>query len=82
MLFNHWIFTIKTQPVENSLHMRIVGFEVEPRSYAPGEEVRMDWKSHKNLYLEDLGENTRFQFTYSIKSVVDMETEWNMRMDN
>ena len=34
ILYNHWNIVIKTQQVENSLHQRVVGFEVEPRSYA------------------------------------------------
>lgn len=34
ILYNHWNIIIKTQEVENSLHQRIVGFEVEPRSFA------------------------------------------------
>lgn len=38
-LYNHWLITIKKQPVEHSSRMRIVGFEVEPRSYYPGEKI-------------------------------------------
>ena len=37
ILFNHWIFTVKTQPVTGSRdEVYIVGFEVEPRSYRHG----------------------------------------------
>ena len=36
VLFNHFNLIIKTQPVPESKNMRIVGFEVEPRSYWPG----------------------------------------------
>ena len=37
ILFNHWIFTVKTQPVAGSRdEVYIVGFEVEPRSYRHG----------------------------------------------
>jgi len=36
------------------VHMRIVGFEVEPRSYWPDENITIDLKNHKLLYLEDL----------------------------
>jgi hypothetical protein len=34
ILYNHWNIIITTQPVEDSLHQRILGFDVEPRSYA------------------------------------------------
>ena len=33
ILYNHWNFVIKTAQVEQSLHYRIIGFTVEPRSY-------------------------------------------------
>lgn len=39
-LYNHWLITVKKQQVEGSEYrMRIVGFEVEPRSYYPGEKI-------------------------------------------
>ena len=72
ILYNHWIITIKTKPVEESKHMQIVGFEVEPRSYAIGESPTLDYSPHKVLYLEDLQnmdddkEKRTFSFTYSI----------------
>ena len=34
ILYNHWNFVIKTAQVEQSLHYRIIGFTVEPRSYS------------------------------------------------
>lgn len=34
ILYNHWNINIDVQEVEDSLHRRIVGFTVEPRSYA------------------------------------------------
>ena len=34
ILYNHWNIVITTSPVEDSLHQRILGFDVEPRSYA------------------------------------------------
>jgi len=83
-LYNHWLITVKTQPVENSLHMRIVGFEVEPRSYRPEDPVTLTWNKHTPLYLEDLkkGDKQTFSFTYSIQSVVDNETMWASRMEH
>lgn len=51
VLYNHWIITVKTQAVEDAKHQRIVGFEVEPRSYANGESVTMDFHEHIPLYL-------------------------------
>ena len=37
ILYNHWNINIDVQEVEGSLHRRIVGFTVEPRSYAQDE---------------------------------------------
>ena len=40
VLYNHWVITTRVQPLEgSSKSFRIVGFEVEPRSYGKGEEV-------------------------------------------
>ena len=39
ILYNHWILTIKESPIDETKKVRIVGFEVEPRSYWPGEEI-------------------------------------------
>jgi len=41
ILYNHWILTVKTQKVKDSLHRKIVGFEVEPRSYLGS--TRHEW---------------------------------------
>ena len=91
VLYNHWVITIKTQPVEDSAHMRIVGFEVEPRSYAVGESPTTEYHNHPLLYIEDLakeeegdvkGEKRTFAFTYSVQTVTDTETAWTMRMEH
>ena len=84
-LFNHWIFTIRTQPVENSDQVYIVGFDVEPRSYAPGEMVLTKYEVHEPLYLDDLkgkGRDGEFSFTYTIQTIHDSNTEWAHRMDH
>ena len=54
LLYNHWIFTVETQPIENSKDFYIVGFSVEPRSFkeklirsAPYHAV------HDELYLDE-----------------------------
>ena len=63
--------------------MRIVGFEVEPRSYWPKESVTLEYTKHKPLYLDELqGDDTTFAFTYSINSVIDNTTMWGTRMDH
>ena len=63
--------------------MRIVGFEVEPRSYWPKESVTLEYTQHKPLYIDELksGETT-FAFTYSINSVIDNESTWSTRFDH
>ncbi len=70
VLYNHWNIVVKTSPVPESKNHRIVGFEVEPRSYAQGETVNLQFKQHKVLYLDDLlkmdAEKRNFEFTYSI----------------
>ena len=38
-LNNHWNIVVKTQPVPNSKNHRIVGLEVEARSYSQGEKI-------------------------------------------
>lgn len=64
-LYNHWLITVKTQPVEHSARLRIVGFEVEPRSYYPGETITEEYQKHRVLFLEDLRkESITFPFTY------------------
>ena len=70
ILYNHWNIIVKTQEVENSLHRRIVGFEVEPRSFAQDQQIAWEWSGHKPLYLDDLEkkpkDDQQFSFTYSI----------------
>lgn len=88
LLYNHWILTVKTSPVPNSKSHRIVGFEVEPRSYYPDEPLSLEFKKHRPLYLEDLnkmyqeGQIKSFPFSYSIQTVVDNETTWTLRMEH
>mmetsp|Transcript_870 Transcript_870/g.1174 ORF Transcript_870/g.1174 Transcript_870/m.1174 type:complete len:117 (-) Transcript_870:1334-1684(-) len=58
VLYNHWNIVVKTQPMEQTTAVRIVGFEVEPRSYTPSMEParRPNWeyKVHRPLYLDEL----------------------------
>ncbi len=86
IIYNHWNLIVKTSPIPESRNHRIVGFEVEPRSYAPGENVNLEFKQHKALYLDDLlkleGDKRKFDFTYSIQTVVTKETMWSNRMDH
>lgn len=83
-LYNHWILTVKKQKVEGSdVRMRIVGFEVEPRSYYPGEKITADFRPHRVLYLEDLKKgDLTFGFSYVIKNLDDNETMWVNRMEH
>ena len=91
ILFNHWIFTVKTQDVPNSIHKRITGFEVEPRSYRGS--PRHDWhESDPPLIIEQLDKTyrnnsedvdaLRFAFTYSIITKNDPNAVWAGRMDH
>ena len=72
ILYNHWNIVITTAPVEDSLHHRILGFDVEPRSYAQGELRHWDYKGHKPLYVDDLLnlplDQRDFSFTYNIRT--------------
>jgi len=74
ILFNHWNIVVEHQEVENSLHRRIVGFYVEPRSLGKGASMEWSAANEPPLYLDDLlkhpeGSNEReFSFTYSILS--------------
>ena len=53
ILYNHWNMVIKLQDLENTKQKRIVGFEVEPRSFGIGvEPTERDF--NKPLYLDDL----------------------------
>ena len=86
ILYNHWNLVVKTSQVENSLHQRIVGFEVEPRSYAQGQKIEWDIEEHKPLYLDELQlkdkKDQQFGFTYSIITKNDAETAWSYRMEH
>lgn len=66
--------------------MRIVGFEVEPRSYWPGEEISLDYNKHKPLYLDELKQMEEdkqiFNFSYTVISQMDKTTTWSTRMDH
>lgn len=81
MLYNHWILTVKTSKVKDSLHRKIVGFEVEPRSYKVSPRSG-DWvEGDPPLILEELDANwrdnssdvdrLRINYTYTIKTVED-----------
>ena len=53
ILYNHWNMVIKLQPIDQTTQKRIVGFEVEPRSF--GIKVEPTEKDfNKPLYLDDL----------------------------
>ena len=86
ILYNHFILTIKESPIDESKKIRIVGFEVEPRSYWPGEEITKDYQKHKPLYLDELKnldeKDQYFEFTYSQYSILDSTTAWSTRMDH
>ena len=86
ILYNHWNIVITTSPVEDSLHSRILGFDVEPRSYAQGELVHWDYKGHKPLYLDDLLElpsnERQFSFTYNIRTLTDETISWHTRFEH
>lgn len=86
ILYNHFMLTIKEQPIEDSKKVRIVGFEVEPRSYWPGELVTNEYQKHKPLYLDELKQlpthQQNFDFTYAQFSQLDVETAWSTRMDH
>ena len=54
ILYNHWILTIKESPIDETQKIRIVGFEVEPRSYHPSQEITDEYVKHKPLYLDEM----------------------------
>ena len=56
ILYNHWEITVRVQPLPETVHMRIVGFEVEPRSYARGSTPEMEFKPHKVLDLMEVAD--------------------------
>ena len=75
ILYNHLNILVKTQPVPESNELRIVGFEVEPRSYRPvkfqpEQEPAWNFTAHVPLYLEEQknlpNAERNFDFTYSI----------------
>ena len=85
ILYNHWIFTVLTQPIQNSSEVYIVGFEVEPRSYRHGQTIKMQWEHHEPLFIDELrsqGDEGQFSFTYSVQTISDSGTEWAHRMDH
>ena len=79
-LNNHWNIVVKTQPVPNSKNHRIVGLEVEARSYSQGEKIDQQYKPHKALNLNALyrerSDDRQFAFTYTITTVTDATTTW------
>ena len=54
IFYNNWVFVITTQPIPDSDEFYIVGFDVEPRSYAPGEHATVEYEDHVMLDLGDL----------------------------
>ena len=86
ILYNHWILTVKESPIDETKKVRIVGFEVEPRSYWPGEEISLDYNKHKPLYLDELKQMEEdkqiFNFSYTVTSQMDETTTWSTRMDH
>lgn len=84
-LFNHFILYVKTQPVpgSNNKFFRIVGFDVEARSYADMNEVQTEYKEHKPLSLDDVRKGYEFKFTYTFASLPGGKNElWANRMDH
>ena len=74
-----------------SNELRIVGFEVEPRSYRPvkfqpEQEPAWNFTAHVPLYLEEQknlpNAERNFDFTYSIQTVMDETTAWTLRMEH
>ena len=86
ILYNHWILNIKESPIDETKKVRIVGFEVEPRSYWPGEEISLEYNKHKPLYLDELKQLEEdkqiFNFSYTVLSQMDSTTIWSNRMDH
>ena len=66
---------MKESQIDESKKVRIVGFEVEPRSYWPGEEISLEYKKHKPLYLDELKtldeDKQIFNFSYTVMSQID-----------
>jgi len=87
LLYNHLSITVKTHHVAAGDELRIVGFEVEPKSIKLGGSLVVDsldqqepqWlKRHgKTVDLED-----GILFSYSIRTVNDETTTWASRMDH
>lgn len=87
VLYNDWVLTVRTSEVEGSdKHVKIVGFEVEPRSYDPLSPITKEYRPHKPLYLDDLQklpeEEQTFAFTYQVRSAQSIHTTWETRMDH
>ena len=84
------MITTRVQPLEgSSKSFRIVGFEVEPRSYGQGIEVTGEYEKHKPLYLNQVQFqdptnpfDKNFDFSYTIRTIVDTEIDWSTRLDH
>ena len=53
-IYNHWYITVRLQYLEDSKSNRIVGFEVEPRSYAHGLDRPYGYGPHEPMSLNKL----------------------------
>ena len=84
--------TIKLQPLPNSKNTRIVGFEVEPRSFGEKVDISDDVNGSKfdvpllnlnEMYKKgEWPEDRQFRFSYSIRTINDASTAWETRMDH
>ena len=56
ILYNHFNFVVKVSPAPQTTtsELRIVGFEIEPRSYAPEGPLAWNNAIHRPLYLDEL----------------------------
>ena len=75
ILYNHLDLEVFVQPIEDSNEMRIVSFEVEPRSYSSAQPITLEYRPHEPLYLDEILEkapNRRsFDFSYSVVTIRD-----------
>lgn len=85
LIYNHFNFVVKTQVVPESERVRIVGFEVEPRSYMPqndkAKQPSWEYREHRPLFIDELRKlgnhemerrvEQSFQFTYSFRTEMD-----------
>lgn len=86
-IYNHLSITVKTHKVTQGDELRIVGFEVEPKSIrsedigienlddARPQYIRTNWSEYPVI-------KDGILFSYSIKTVMDETTTWQSRMDH